>query len=210
MKTADPELMRAINRFHVMDAIRRFGPVARIEISELTELSPTTVSAITAALLDDQLIVPRQVGAVRDAARGRPRVLLELNADAARVVGVKITPNRIIHAVTDFRGDVLAELTQPVRVDRQTADVIADLVEDGVRRCVADAGLTLDAVESLCVALPGVVEHATGLVRQSPILRDRKRRQRHHYQRALVPALSRHRRFRGGHGGAFSRTWRHA
>jgi predicted NBD/HSP70 family sugar kinase len=172
MKTADPELMRAINRFHVMDAIRRFGPVARIEISELTELSPTTVSAITAALLDDQLIVPRQVGAVRDAARGRPRVLLELNADAARVVGVKITPNRIIHAVTDFRGDVLAELTQPVRVDRQTADVIADLVEDGVRRCVADAGLTLDAVESLCVALPGVVEHATGLVRQSPILRD--------------------------------------
>jgi predicted NBD/HSP70 family sugar kinase len=172
MKTADPELMRAINRFHVMDAIRRFGPIARVEISERTELSPTTVSAITAALLDDQLIVPRQVGAVRDAARGRPRVLLELNADAARVVGVKITPNRIIHAVTDFRGDVLAELTQPVRVDRQTADVIADLVEDGVRSCVADAGLTLDAVESLCVALPGVVEHATGLVRQSPILRD--------------------------------------
>jgi hypothetical protein len=28
MKTADPELMRAINRFHVMDAIRRFGPVS--------------------------------------------------------------------------------------------------------------------------------------------------------------------------------------
>jgi predicted NBD/HSP70 family sugar kinase len=172
MKTADPELMRAINRFHVMDAIRRFGPIARVEISERTELSPTTVSAITAALLDDQLIVPRPVGAVRDAARGRPRVLLELNANAARVVGVKITPNRIIHVVTDFRGDVLAELTQPVRVDRQTAAVIADLVEDGVRRCVADAGLTLDAVESLCVALPGVVEHATGLVRQSPILRD--------------------------------------
>ena len=70
MKTADPELMRAINRFHVMDAIRRFGPVSRVEISQFTELSPTTVSAITAALLDDGLIVPMQVGAVRDA---RPR-----------------------------------------------------------------------------------------------------------------------------------------
>ena len=61
MKTADPELMRAINRFHVMDAIRRFGPISRVEISEQTELSPTTVSAITAALLEDGLIVPRQV-----------------------------------------------------------------------------------------------------------------------------------------------------
>ncbi len=172
MKTADPELMRAINRFHVMDAIRRHGPIARVEICERTELSPTTVSAITAALLDDRLIVSRQMGAVRDAARGRPRVLLELNPDAARVVGVKITPTRIVHVVTDFQGDVLAELTQPVRVDRQPAEVIADLVEDGVRRCVADAGLTLDRVESFCVALPGVVEHATGIVRHSPILRD--------------------------------------
>jgi predicted NBD/HSP70 family sugar kinase len=172
MKTADPEFMRAINRFHVMDAIRRHGPIARVEICEKTELSPTTVSAITAALLDDGLVVTRQMGAVRDAGRGRPRVLLELNPDAARVVGVKIAPTRIVHAVTNFQGDVLAGLTQSVRVDRQPAEVIADLVEDGVRRCVADAGLTLDRVESLCVALPGVVEHATGIVRHSPILRD--------------------------------------
>jgi predicted NBD/HSP70 family sugar kinase len=172
MKTADPEFMRAINRFHVMDAIRRHGPIARVEICERTELSPTTVSAITAALLDDRLIVTRQMGTVRDAGRGRPRVLLELNPDAARVVGVKIAPTRIVHVVTNFQGDVLANLTQPVRVDRQPAEVIADLVEDGVRRCVADAGLTLDRVESLCVALPGVVEHATGIVRHSPILRD--------------------------------------
>src|SRR5579871_960514 len=89
MKTADPELMRAINRFHVMDAIRRFGPISRVEISDRTELSATTVSAITAALLDDHLILPLQVGAVRDAARGRPRVMLELAPDAAFVVGVK-------------------------------------------------------------------------------------------------------------------------
>ena len=172
MKTADPEFMRAINRFHVMDAIRRHGPIARVEICERTELSPTTVSAITAALLDDGLIVTRQMGTVRDAGRGRPRVLLVLNPDAARVVGVKIAPTRIVHVVTNFQGDVLAGLTQPVRVDRQPAEVIADLVEDGVRRCVADAGLTLDRVESLCVALPGVVEHATGIVRHSPILKD--------------------------------------
>ena len=172
MKTADPEFMRAINRFHVMDAIRRHGPIARVEICERTELSPTTVSAITAALLDDGLVVTRQMGTVRDAGRGRPRVLLALNPDAARVVGVKIAPTRIVHVVTNFQGDVLAGLTQPVRVDRQPAEVIADLVEDGVRRCVADAGLTLDRVESLCVALPGVVEHATGIVRHSPILRE--------------------------------------
>lgn len=173
MKTADPEFMRAINRFHVMDAIRRFGPISRVEIAERTELSPTTVSAITAALIDDQLIMPHAIGAVRDAARGRPRVMLELNPDAAFVVGVKLAPDQITVAVTNFRADVLNTLFLPVRVDRQPAAVIADLVEDGVRRCIADAGLAIEKISGVCVGLPGIVEATSGRCRQSPVFRER-------------------------------------
>src|SRR6516162_9116892 len=173
MKTADPELMRAINRFHVMDVIRRFGPVSRVEISQLTELSATTVSAITAALLDDRLIIPLQVGAVRDAGRGRPRVMLRLNPDAAHVVGVKLAHDQITVAVTNFCADILRSLALPIRIDRQTASVIADLVEDGVRRCVSDAGLDIAQISGVCVGLPGVVERAAGVCRQSPILQER-------------------------------------
>jgi len=173
MKTADPELMRAINRFHVMDAIRRFGPISRVQISDLTELSAATVSAITGLLLDDALIVPRQVSAVRDAARGRPRVMLELNPDAAHVAGVKLAPDQITVVVTNFRADVLNALSLPIRVDRQPASVTADLIEDGVRRAVADAGLSMSKVNGVCVGLPGVVERAAGRCRQSPIFRER-------------------------------------
>src|SRR5208282_2581027 len=117
------------------DAIRRFGPVSRVEISEFTELSPTTVSAITAALLDDRLIVPLQVGAVRDAGRGRPRVMLTLNPDAAHVVGVKLAPDQITVAVTNFCADVLRTLAMPIRINRQTAAVTADLVEGAAGIC---------------------------------------------------------------------------
>ncbi len=173
MKTADPELMRAINRFHVMDAIRRFGPIARVEICDRTELSPTTVSAITAALLEDGLIVPHAVGAVRDAARGRPRVLLDLNPEVAFVVGVKLAPDQVTVATTNFRADVLRTLTLPIRIDRQPVSVIADLVEDGVRRCVADAELDMARISGVCVGLPGVIERAAGVCRQSPIFRER-------------------------------------
>ncbi len=173
MKTADPELMRAINRFAIVDAIRRRGPIARVEISELTELSATTVSAITGALLEDGLIVPHRVGGLRDAARGRPRVLLELNPDAAFAVGVKLVPSAITVAVTNFRADVLQSLNLPIRVDRQPATVIAALGEDGGRRGVADAGLPLGKIGGVCIGIPGVVERAAGKVRQSPIFRER-------------------------------------
>src|SRR5277367_6551770 len=173
MKTADPELMRAINRFHVVDTIRRHGPVSRVQICQVTELSATTVSAITAALLDDRLISSLQVGAVRDAGRGRPRVMLQLNPDAAYVVGVRLVPDQITVAVTNFCADVLHSLSLPIRIDRQTAGVIADLVEDGVLRSIEDADLEMSEVLGVCVGLPGVVERSTGMCRQSAIFGDR-------------------------------------
>jgi predicted NBD/HSP70 family sugar kinase len=171
MKTADPELMRAINRFHVLDTIRRFGPIARVEIGERTVLSPTTVSAITAALIEDGLISVQTEGDIRNSGvRGRPRVMLKLNPEAARVVGAKIASNRLVFVVTNFQGDVLADLTLPVRVDRLPMDVIADLLEDGVRRCVLDAGLALSDMKTVALSLPGIIEHGSGLVRASNIL----------------------------------------
>ncbi len=173
MKTADPELMRAINRFHVMDAIRRAGAIARVEICARTQLSPATVSAITATLLDDGLIVPRHVGDLHDAerelGRGRPRVMLELNPLAAYVVGVKLAPEQITVATTDFRADTLATVTMPIRISRQPVTVIVDLVEDGVRRCLADAGIAVHSIAGVCVGLPGRIERIAGICRSSPI-----------------------------------------
>src|SRR6476661_383226 len=169
MKTADPELMRAINRFHVMDAIRRLGPISRVEISEQTELSATTVSAITAALLDDGLIMPRHVPPASDQPRGRPRVMLELNPGAAAVCGAKLSPNQITIAVTNFQADILTSVSIPIRVDRQPASVILDLLEDAVRRCIEDANMRVEDVSGLCVGIPGVVEHASGVCRYIPL-----------------------------------------
>lgn len=173
MKTADPELMRAINRFTVLDTIRRYGPISRVEISERSQLSTTTVSAITGSLLDDGLILTRHEGDIRNAAaRGRPRVMLELNPDAARVVGAKIAANHMVFVVSNFCGEVISTLSLPIRVNRQPVSVIADLVEDGIRRCVVDAGLGLQDISTVCIGFPGVVEHRTGLVRSSPIVSD--------------------------------------
>lgn len=169
MKTADPELMRAINRFHVMDVIRRFGPISRTEIAQQSELSAATVSAITAALLDDRLISARPFEVLAEAGRGRPRVMLVLNPGAAHVAGVKLAARSISVAVTDFVAEPLATLAMPVRCERQSLAVIADIVEDGVRHCVANAGLTLERISGICVGVPGIVDWRQGVCWRSPI-----------------------------------------
>lgn len=169
MKTADPELMRAINTFHILDTIRQNEPISRVEIADRTELSRATVSAITAALLDEQLIGTRHVAGPGSSGRGRPRVMLMLNPAAAHVAGVKLSAHQINVAVTNFRADVLATVNLPIRTARQPMAVIADIVEDGVRQCVSDAGLRMDALSGLGIGLPGFVDSRTGLSHWSPI-----------------------------------------
>ena len=170
MKTADPELMRAINRYHVIDVIRRDGPIARVEISERTELSRATVSAITGALIEEGLIEFVRIEPTESGARGRPRVMLRLNGAAYHAVGVKLSAHRIGITVTDAKGEPLSSLALPVRLARQAPEVIADLVEDGVRRCVADARLTMRKIDGMGVGIPGVIDGQAGVSHWSPIL----------------------------------------
>lgn len=170
IKTADPELIRAINRFHVLNAVRQHGPISRVEITDRTELSRATVSAITGALIEDALINVRHVQVGDGGGRGRPRVMLELNRRAACVCGVRLSTDRISIALTDFRADVIGSVNLPIRPARQTVGVVADIIEDGVRQCVADAGLELHELNGIGIGLPGVVDGRTGICLSSPIL----------------------------------------
>ena len=72
-KIADPLLMREINKYHVLETIRCYGQISRVEISERTLLSGTTVSAITAALIEEGLIEAIHTAPATEVQRGRPR-----------------------------------------------------------------------------------------------------------------------------------------
>jgi len=172
VQTGDTELIRAINRFHVLDTIRRFEPIARAEIGERTQLSRTTVSAIITALLDEGIIYYDEGdgGSVKAAVRGRPRVMLRMNPNAAYVVGAKLSMHQVSIIVTNLRADPLSCLVLPVRTWRLGAAVIADLLEDGIRATVAKAGITMAQIAGVGVGLPGFIDSVAGVSHWSPIL----------------------------------------
>ncbi len=174
MQTADPELMRAINRFHVLDTLRRFEPISRVEIGARTRLARATVSAIVSDLIAEGLVregladeVPE--GTAAAAGRGRPRIMLRMNPQAAHVVGVKLSLHQIAILVTNLKAEVLLSLVLPVRTERMAPEVIADLLEDGVRNSVAKAGLRLGDILGIGIGVPGFIDHGAGVVTWSPI-----------------------------------------
>lgn len=169
VKVADPILMREINKYHVLETIRRHGKISRVEISKHTFLSATTVSAITSALIEEGLIAAIHTKPSRDAPRGRPRVFLDLIPDAAYVVGIMIAVGRTTTTLINFKGEAIASMQIPVRIFSWELDTIVDLIEGSVREIVSQEGIDLEKIKGIGIGVPGVVNPTSGFSHSSPV-----------------------------------------
>lgn len=174
VKIADPLLMREINKFHVLEAIRHHGQISRVEISERTLLSGTTVSAITGALIEEGLIHAIHTPANGEIQRGRPRVLLGLVPDAAYVLGIKISDALTTVTLVDFRGELVSSLQLPIRMARQPVEVIADLIEDALDECMTRSGVDRSRLKGIGIGVPGLVDPRSGRSYSSSVFGERE------------------------------------
>lgn len=169
VKVADPLLMREINKYNVLETIRRHGKISRVEISERTLLSGTTVSAITSALLEEGLIQAIHTKPGGDAPRGRPRVLLDLIPDAAYVVGIMIAERRTTTTLANFKGEAIASVQVPVRIAEWAPEVIVDLIEGSVREIISQGGVDAEKIKGIGIGIPGIIDPASGRSHSSPV-----------------------------------------
>lgn len=167
MPAANKELIRDINRFNILNTIRNAGAISRVEIAELTGQSRASVTNITARLLSENLIYVKEVQARVE--RGRKREMLALNAEAAYVVGVKLSTFRVSVAITDMQADVKSSIIIPVRTQERSVEFVADLIEDGIRHCASDVGLTLNGISGIGIGMPGFIDSRTGTCSWSPL-----------------------------------------
>lgn len=154
--------------------IRTAGQIARIDIAQATGVSPATVTAITAELIQAGLIEEVTPTAVPTATgRGRPRVALRVRGAAHIVAGVKVSSATITVVLIDFDGTTLSEHVAPMPEPRlAAADLVARLV-DTLSAAVADTGRSIADLSGLGVGLSGVVDVPEGLVHWSPSIRER-------------------------------------
>jgi len=140
--------LRRHNQRRILQALRRHGPMSRTELSGATSLSASTVTAITAALLDSAILVETPATDTALSRRGRPQVTLALNPATASIGALSLSLNRISAAVVDYAGNVVNEVVD--RFPTRNADVHA--------LATALAG-TLHAAQASCPEPPGPLRH---------------------------------------------------
>ena len=133
------------------------GPLSRTEIARKLDLSPASLSRLSAPLIEAGLLV--EADQRNDGRTGRPQRPLDVVAGSRHFVGVKLTGEQVLGVVTDLRANVVAaaERDLPSHEPEDVADVVAALAH----------GLSahVPAVAALGVGIGGLVNEHNDVVR---------------------------------------------
>ena len=162
--TGNRELIRAINRSHILNTIKTHGPIGRAEIARRTGLSPATLTSVTAELISQNLVIEKEAG---DSSGGRRPILLVINPKGGYVVGIKLTEDHAIFALTDLDATVIAKSSMEL-MHHQPDRVVDDLAKM-VTQFIQEQGIAKKQLLGVGLGLSGIVDAERGILRQSPI-----------------------------------------
>jgi len=116
-------IARDINRDIVLELIRFRQPVSRVDLSRISGLQPSTISAIVEELIEEKWV---KNGAVIQGLRGRPSTMLSVNEDLV-TLAMDLRPDRAILAIVDLTGRFLSQET--VMISSKPEPATARIIE---------------------------------------------------------------------------------
>jgi predicted NBD/HSP70 family sugar kinase len=156
-----------LNGAVVLGWIRRSSSgLSRVELAQMTGLSPQAVSNICQRLLDDGMIM--EAGKTTSGF-GKPRTLLTLDPTGCYAVGVHLDPTVVTIVLLDFVGTVVARTALTTAAADPPAELVATIgrLVDGL---IDDAGIVRDRVLGIGIASPGPIDPVSGTVLHPPLL----------------------------------------
>lgn len=140
------------------------SPISRAEIAQQMELSLPTITTNVARLLSAGILRELQTDA-DSSAPGRRPVLLEYTTDFGYFVGVDLSPYMTYIALTDLRGNVLAQDSAPA-AEEDYAQML-ELLSATIDRFIESSTVPRAKILGVGVCLPGFIEADSGLVRNN-------------------------------------------
>jgi predicted NBD/HSP70 family sugar kinase len=173
---ASPRTARAINDRLALRLLHEHGPLTAGQLKQLTGLSRPTVADLVERLSAAGLI--EVVGESGEQRRGPNARLYGLVAGLAHLAALDVRTEGVTVLVADLLGEVLAEASVPIGGGTGTGPAVEQAVTL-VERTAKEAGV--DGLHTLAIGAPGLIDPATGELRDSSGLPE--------WHRRLVAAL---------------------
>lgn len=164
-----PDDVRQGNRLRILTAVRRGGETSRTGISRSTGLSAATVSAITSDLLDEGSLASPADIETQCTRRGRPKVTLTINPDAALIGTVVFQLNRILASLTDFAGNIVGEQKVEIATLTATPAEFQQTIIHALQTALTATKKGKSALVQIAVGVQGVTDIAGATMMHSPM-----------------------------------------
>jgi predicted NBD/HSP70 family sugar kinase len=153
--------LRRDNRSVLLSSLYFDQSCSRHDLCETTGLSPASVSNVVRELIHEGIVA--EAGSA-DSEGGRPRVLLQINADYGYVIGVDVGETRVRVELFDLMMTERAKADYPLDPRQHSVDVIVEAILTGLDAVISSAGVSSSAVLGIGVGVPGIVENGPELL----------------------------------------------
>jgi len=163
-------IIKAHNLSSVLHKLLLNELVSRVELAEALSLSNTTITNLTAELLNDEIIEEVQVEVATKRQRvGRPRRMLRLIPTSRYAVGVHIGIGMFRVAVTDLFANVIHSTITKFKLGDKYDKVILD-IDKVIVKTVETAAVNPDRILGIGVGASGLVDSTSGTTVLAPRL----------------------------------------
>lgn len=159
IKKVDQETLKNLNRQIILNYIRKYREISRIDLAEHTKLSPTTVSAIIAELIGKNLISEIRIG---ESSGGRRPVMVGVNRGARYVITAVLNQREITYTVVDLSCHMVRKKHIACNIDNQ--DTVKKVLQEGLESIMREYADEKEKICGIGVSVPGVVDHNNGKV----------------------------------------------
>jgi len=156
-------LVKSHNVSAILLRLLQEGLISRVELAEYLYLSSTTITNLTAELLQKEIIIEEEVEDSEKQKRvGRPRRMLRLVPDARYVVGVHIGVGMFRVALTNLFAEIIDSTMVEFDSASQPEDVVSEIAKK-VEEVIEASGVSRWRVIGVGVGASGLVNFVTGV-----------------------------------------------
>ena len=144
----------------ILEAIKRYGPISRTDVSKLTKLNIVTVSNYVNNFIEQGIVIEKGLDI---SSGGRRPTIVVLNPKSAYVVGVDLGIFHITAVLSDLEGNVVARSKAPR--PRDTADNVVKVLGEQIEQVIKSSGLEPKKIRGAQIGASGVIDREVGTVR---------------------------------------------
>lgn len=156
-RSTTPTVMdiRRTNRSRVLRRIYQDRSVSRQELSQLTGLSPATVTNVVTELLRDGMVVE---AGIEESQGGRPRSILTINPTYGYFLGVEIGETLTRTELFDLTLRQLGAAACHLALDESEPEQVVEQIHAQIKGLLHEANITPEQVLGIGVGVGGVVD----------------------------------------------------